>query len=133
MWSGESGLHGKLVVEWPPSRWLERKEFDFKFVFILFSSLRFAGWPAIGRIDSRSHGFGCQHDHSGMLFHPGAVHGAGVPRPHRQSGACEALSSRHPEALPAVDRKAGSWENSSLCIFQKEINHLYNSFNSKRY
>lgn len=110
------GFIRKLLVEWPPSRWLEMNEFDFKFVFILFLSFWFAGWPAIGRTDPRSHGFRCKHDHSGMLFHPGTVHGTGVPRAHRQSGTREALSSRHPEALPTVDRKTGNWENRSQCI-----------------
>lgn len=84
-------------------------------VFSLFSSYLFwfVGWPAIGRADPRSHGFGCKHDHSRLLFQPGAVYGAGVPRTHRQSGACEALSSCHPEALSAVDRKAGNWEKTN--------------------
>lgn len=83
----------------------------------------FVGWPTTGGVDPRSHGFGCEHDHSRLLFHSGAVYGAAIPRAHRQSGAREALSSCHPEALSTVDRKTGNWEKK-----KKETDHLCKRF-----
>lgn len=116
VWSGESGLRVSALGRLTSKQMVRWKNLTLS-SSLLSLSFWFAGWPALGRTDSGSHGVGCKHDHSGMLFHPGTVHGAGVPRAHRQSGTREALSSCHPEALPAVDRKAGSWENSSQCLF----------------
>lgn len=92
--------------------------------FLLFW---FVGWPAIGWVDPRPHGFRCKHDHSRLLFHSGAIYGAAVPRTYRQSGACEALASCHPEALSTVDGKAGNWEK----IKKKEIGHSCRRFHSQ--
>lgn len=113
-----TGQHGDVrravASGWLPSTGLRIRMcllvfFCFFFLNLSFSYLFwFVGWPAIGGADPRSHGFRSKHDHSRLLFQPGAVYGAGVPRTHRQSGACEALSSCHPEALSSVDRKAGN-------------------------
>lgn len=85
----------------------------------------FVGWPAIGGLDPGPHGFRCKHDHSRLLFHPGAVHTTSVPRTHRQSGAREALSSCHPKAFSTMDGKAGNWgETTSVYIRRKLATHI---------
>lgn len=117
----------------PPGRWLGIRVWQNSSLFFFLCLFWFVGWPTTGWVDTRSHGFGCKHDYSRLLFHPGAVYGAGVPRTHRQSGTREALLSCHPEALSTVDRKAGNWkQTTSVHIKRKQTGHSYKGFIPRR-